>query len=326
MTDSVPRPHIPPGVVRLTLSYVDGRTGLDAVLGQRAALLRQALEADPSWAAWWRAPGHPARWLHIMWELTDRAQTAPPVQIDETPAPPGGSARVDVTVRDSRRGYPKDDTAATVRFVAAVDELMGALAARYGVPTPTPLPRTRRERQWVAEGNQEPAHHWPANLDRRAEVLAMAPERFWALLDHLEGSMAERAEQLAQALSALKADDVAAFNETWVQTAGGLAEPGVRAAAEQLLGHVSDDVFEDLCGFVVAHGQAATAAVTTDPSHLAALVHDDEEIGAAAELAGCAAKVYAARTGRALEDDYRRMSRHQEVREGHALSAGPTKT
>lgn len=294
---------------------------LQSLLHQRAVAIHDWADANREWGAWWRVPDHGRSTLCVFWDSTKGLKARSSVSVDEIPPPPGGVWRIDISVSDSPSNYDglDDPQAITLRFVATVDALLTGVADRFERPHPSPLPRTRRERDWVNAGHAEPspsAFLARPLLDSRATVEAMPAAEFWAIMNSLSGDTEHREHQLLGKLRKLRLPQIAGFHARYVQATNALYTRTLWSTAKEAMGWSSDDVFTDLRCWIVAQGQTPHNAVLMNPSELRAILAatDLEEIGAAEGLGYAPSEMYAARTGRSLGGDYKGIEPHEQGR------------
>jgi len=239
------------------------------------------------------------------------------VRVDVDPVI-AGRQQVFATVHDHPSNYADlhEPEAITLRFVAGIDAVLRGIAEHVDSERPEALPRTRRERQWIETGHEAPRApaflEMPIRENRRA-ITRWAEDRFWALMDELDGEMLAREDGLRRQLRSLTLADLAACHVTFVSLTRSLCSQELWAAADSVMGWVSDDVFTDLRCWIVAQGRTTYDLVRTDPSQLAGVLADVdlEEVGAAEALAVMPDELYADRTGRSIDGDYLGIEPHE---------------
>ena len=117
-----------------------------------------------------------------------------------------------------------------------------------------------------------------------AQGAALSVDRFWQLVDGtLDADPNRQASLLGPRLRALSGEDLAGFHRRYVQLANDIATaPHFSAAAEVVMGFVSQDVFVDFRTWIVFQGRQRYESFRADPDSLAEWgLSDDEQLGAA---------------------------------------------
>ena len=150
------------------------------------------------------------------------------------------------------------------------------MASKVDDPPPTHLGRSRRELEWHAQGGVDPGPGTPTTARVRKPPGPMPEARFWTVIRGMTD------------------DHSGAFRLSWEQANRFTARMRIlvaaldshphRAAAERSLGVISDDVWEDVRGWLIAQGREMYRHVLADPEAIPSVLgrlseQDDLSLG-----------------------------------------------
>lgn len=222
-------------------------------LRKRCEAIDEFGETDEAWIAWKAAGRGTVVYLYI----EDKASrgvlvsTSPKVDLEYS---------MWVTDFDNRR----EGVVAGLRLVQTLEHALRRAQAFIPVPCPTYLGRTQRELDWLAKGGIDPGPGEVGTIKRRGRR-AMARADFWEIIERVKTGPVELDEDRADA-----------FRLTARALVDTLSDARARRVADRVIGMVSDDVWEDVRGWVVSLGKKTYQRVVRDPGHLEDLLRDLE--------------------------------------------------
>ena len=150
-----------------------------------------------------------------------------------------------------------------LRLVATIEAALNALSPLVNDPPPTLLKRTKREIEWLAAGGVDPGPGTVPQL-RVRRTQPMPVEQFWDLIAATGDN-----ETGAFLLSWKEADKFTGRMRLLIRD---LDSADHRAAAELVMGWVSDDVWENVRASVVSLGRDTYEQVRATPAALTELI------------------------------------------------------
>lgn len=146
----------------------------------------------------------------------------------------------------------------TLRFVESIEEALARCRPAVTPPPPGGVGRTKRETAWLADGGTNPGPGTDTPLRIRKPPPPMPEARLWDLISRTSSPTTG-----VFRLGWQQADRFTARMRLLVDALDGEAH---RNAAAEVLGFVSDDVWEDTRAWAVSLGQDAYEAILREPT------------------------------------------------------------
>ncbi len=242
----------------------------EQVLQQRVGAVHDHTSTAATWTDWLNETGDHG--IHVTVQFLDQLK---PAVLERGPR--SWWLELTMSVADYAELTPGPEV--TLRFVETIEEVLARCGPKLTPPPPDRVGRTKRETAWLADGGTNPGPGTATPLRIRKPPPPMPEARLWDLIS--------RTTSPTTGVFRLGWQQADRFTARMRLLVDALDDEAHRSAAAEVLGFVSDDVWEDTRAWAVSLGPDAYGAILREPTTLAERLREcqsDDEIGEAGAL------------------------------------------